>query len=174
LKYVLEAADRGVRARLLLDDLDNQALDQEFYALDRLPNISIRLFNPFADRDLKYLEFFTDTARINRRMHNKSLTADDQYAIVGGRNIGDDYFDAQEDANLYDFDALITGPAVMGVSAEFDIYWNHETVIPIYAFAQNTVTDDDLENVRRELANSLIFCFTKCHCGTNSAHPIPS
>ncbi|MCK5362724.1 MAG: phospholipase D family protein, partial [Gammaproteobacteria bacterium] len=72
LKHVLDAADRGVRVRMLLDDLDNQALDPEFYALDTHPNISIRLFNPFATRGFKYIDFFADTARVNRRMHNKS------------------------------------------------------------------------------------------------------
>jgi putative cardiolipin synthase len=71
LHTVLAAADRGVRVRMLLDDLDNQALDSEFYALDTHPNISIRLFNPFATRGFKYLDFITDTARVNRRMHNK-------------------------------------------------------------------------------------------------------
>ena len=152
LKQVLDAADRGVRVRMLLDDLDNQALDPEFYALDTHPNISIRLFNPFATRGFKYIDFFADTARVNRRMHNKSLTADNQYTIVGGRNIGDEYFDAQEDTNFYDFDVLVTGPAVDEVSAQFDIYWNHEAVVPVYAFKQNTATSDDLEKVRINLA----------------------
>lgn len=155
LYFVLEAADRGVRVRLLLDDLDNQALDQELYALDRHPNISVRLFNPFANRSFKYVDFFTDTARVNRRMHNKSLTADNQYAIVGGRNIGDDYFYAQEDANFLDFDALITGPAVQEVSTEFDAYWNHQAVVPIDAFEQNTATDEDLAKLRIRLAKHL-------------------
>jgi len=151
LKHVLDAADRGVRVRMLLDDLDNQALDPEFYALDTHPNISIRLFNPFATRDFKYVDFFADTARVNRRMHNKSLTADNQYTIVGGRNIGDEYFDAQEDTNFYDFDVLVTGPAVHQVSEQFDTYWNHETAVPVHAFKQNTATASDLERVRNGL-----------------------
>ncbi len=151
LKQVLDAADRGVRVRMLLDDLDNQALDPELYALDTHPNISIRLFNPFATRGFKYIDFFTDTARVNRRMHNKSLTADNQYTIIGGRNIGDEYFDAQEETNFYDFDALVTGPAVDEVSEQFDIYWNHETAVPVYAFKHNTATASDLERVRNDL-----------------------
>lgn len=152
LQKVLAAADRGVRVRLLLDDLDNQALDEEFYALDTHPNISIRLFNPFATRGFKYIDFFADTARVNRRMHNKSMTADNQFAIVGGRNIGDEYFDAQEDTNFYDFDVLVTGPVVEQVSTQFDIYWSHEAVVPVYAFKQNEATAEDLERVRKELA----------------------
>ena len=151
LKLVLDAADRGVRVRMLLDDLDNQALDPEFYALDTHPNISIRLFNPFVTRGFKYIDFLTDTARINRRMHNKSFTADNQYTVVGGRNIGDEYFDAEEHKNFYDMDALVTGPAVNKVSNMFDVYWNHETAVPIYAFKHNTATATDLENVRTRL-----------------------
>jgi len=152
LKHVLDAADRGVRVRMLLDDLDNQALDSEFYALDTHPNISIRLFNPFATRDFKIADFLADTARVNRRMHNKSFTADNQYSIVGGRNVGDEYFDAQEEVNFYDFDVLVTGPVVQKVSTEFDTYWNHEVVVPIDAFEQNTATAKDLERVRNELS----------------------
>ena len=151
LKFVLDAADRGVRVRLLLDDLDNQALDPEFYALDTHPNISIRLFNPFVTRGFKYVDFLTDTARINRRMHNKSFTADNQYTIVGGRNIGDEYFDAETHSNFYDMDALATGPVVEKVSIQFDIYWNHETAVPVSAFKHNTATASDLENVRNSL-----------------------
>ncbi len=152
LKLVLDAADRGVRIRMLLDDLDNQELDPELYALDTHPNISVRLFNPFVTRGFKYLDFVSDTARVNRRMHNKSFTADNQYTIIGGRNIGDEYFDAQEDTNFYDFGVLATGPVVHQVSTQFDTYWNHEIAVPIYAFEQNTATADDLERLRSNLA----------------------
>jgi putative cardiolipin synthase len=136
LKLVLDAADRGVRVRLLLDDLDNQDLDPELYALDTHEDVSVRLFNPFATRGFKYVDFFVDTARINRRMHNKSFTVDNQYTIVGGRNIGDEYFDAGEGFNFYDMDVL---------------YWNHEAAVPISAFEQNTATTADLDDLRRRL-----------------------
>jgi len=151
LKLVVDAADRGVRVRLLLDDLDNQELDPELYALETHQNISVRLFNPFATRGFKYVDFFVDTARINRRMHNKSFTADNQYTIVGGRNIGDEYFGAREDFNFYDMDVLATGPVVEDVSSEFDLYWNHEAAVPIGAFTQNTATTDDLNDLRGRL-----------------------
>jgi putative cardiolipin synthase len=151
LKLVLDAADRGVRVRMLIDDFANQALDPEFYALDTHPNISIRLFNPFATRGFKYVEFLTDTSRIKRRMHNKSFTADNQYTVIGGRNIGDRYFDAREESNFYDMDVLASGPVVQQVSNAFDIYWNHETAVPVYAFDHNTATTADLEDVRKKL-----------------------
>lgn len=153
LKKVLDAADRGVRVRLLLDDLNNQALDPELYVLDTHPNISVRLFNPFVTRGFKYVDFFTDPARINRRMHNKSMTADNQYTIVGGRNIGDEYFDAMVESNFYDMDVLAAGPVVRDVSRAFDVYWNHETAVPIDAFDHNTATAEDLEATRRALAS---------------------
>jgi putative cardiolipin synthase len=152
LKSVLDAADRGVRVRLLLDDLDNQELDQAFYALDTHENISIRLYNPFTTRNFKYIDFFTNAARLRRRMHNKSFTADNQYTIVGGRNIGDEYFDAQEGSNFNDMDVLATGPVVKQVSHIFDDYWNHATAVPVHVFAENAATPRDLENVRVELA----------------------
>jgi len=165
LKFVLDAADRGVRVRILLDDLDNQALDSEFHALDTHPNISIRLFNPFVTRGFKYADFFTDTARINRRMHNKSFTADNQYTILGGRNIGDEYFDAREDSNFYDMDVLATGPLVKEVSNAFDKYWNHETAVPVYAFEHNAATASGLEDVRETLTE-----YKQLHAGSQYAN----
>lgn len=96
--HLLHAADRGVRVRLLLDDLDTAGKDQMLYTLNFHPNIEIRLFNPFANRNTRTLDFVGDLSRVNHRMHNKSLTADNQATIVGGRNIGDEYFEATPDA----------------------------------------------------------------------------
>src|SRR5699024_9451075 len=90
------AAERGVRVRILLDDHGTPALDQELAALDQHPNTEVRLFNPFAFRTPKLLNFLTDFFRLNRRMHNKTFTADSQATIIGGRNIGDEYFGAYE------------------------------------------------------------------------------
>ena len=92
---VCRAADRGVRVRLLLDDNNTSGLDPFLAALASHPNIQVRLFNPFRLRRWRPLEYLTDFARLNRRMHNKSFTVDGQVAIVGGRNIGDEYFDAR-------------------------------------------------------------------------------
>jgi putative cardiolipin synthase len=166
---VLKAADRGVRVRILLDDLDNHALDQALYVLDQHPNISIRLFNPFPTRGFHYIDFLTDTARVNRRMHNKSFTADNQVTIVGGRNIGDEYFSAKTDSNFYDMDALATGPLVGEVSAAFDLYWNHETAVPVYAFEQNDATPDDIEKLREELR-----AYTESHRDSQYAKDVRS
>ncbi|MCB5362496.1 phospholipase D family protein [Pusillimonas sp. CC-YST705] len=96
LEALYEAADRGVRVRLLLDDNGIAGLDDELAALDAHANIQVRLFNPFLLRWPKMLGYFTDFSRLNRRMHNKSLTADNQVTIIGGRNIGDEYFGASD------------------------------------------------------------------------------
>ncbi|WP_233145687.1 phospholipase D-like domain-containing protein, partial [Phaeobacter sp. 22II1-1F12B] len=107
---LLEAADRGVRVRLLLDDMDTSGYDAMTAALDTHENIEIRLFNPFwRDQSLLFAGI-TDFKRINRRMHNKSMTADNTISIVGGRNIGAEYFLAKEEMNYADLDILVAGP----------------------------------------------------------------
>lgn len=117
------AAERGVRVRLLLDDNNTSGLDPILAALDSHPNIAVRLFNPFVIRKPRLLGFLTDFARLNRRMHNKSFTADNQATIIGGRNIGDEYFGAGEGAFFVDLDVLAVGPVVSAVSEDFDRYW---------------------------------------------------
>ena len=128
---LLHAADRGVRVRLLLDDLDTAGKQQTLHILNSHPNIEIRLFNPFANRTM---DFVTDLSRVNHRMHNKSLTGDNQATILGGRNIGDEYFDAAEDVAFSDLDVLGFGPVVQKVSNAFDLYWNSQWVYPLSAF----------------------------------------
>ncbi|WP_332879286.1 phospholipase D family protein [Massilia sp. S19_KUP03_FR1] len=125
------AADRGVRVRLLLDDNNTTGMDQLLLALDRLPNMEVRLFNPFAMRTLRPLGYLTDFSRLNRRMHNKSFTADNQITIVGGRNIGDEYFDAGSDVLFIDLDVIALGPVVREVSRDFDVYWNSKSAYPV-------------------------------------------
>ncbi|WP_416190676.1 phospholipase D family protein [Neisseria sp. CCUG12390] len=117
------AAERGVRVRLLLDDNNTNGLDNVLLALDSHPNIEIRLFNPFVSRKWRALGYLTDFPRLNRRMHNKSFTADNRATIVGGRNIGDEYFQVGEDTVFADLDILATGPVVTQVSRDFDRYW---------------------------------------------------
>lgn len=131
---LLEAADRGVRIRLLLDDLDTAGKDWGMLMLDYHPNIEIRLYNAFAHRGSRAVGFVTDLARVNHRMHNKSLTADNQATIIGGRNIGNEYFGATSHAEFSDLDVLAMGPVVKDVSNMFDLYWNSEVVIPLSAF----------------------------------------
>ncbi|HYU90979.1 MAG TPA: phospholipase D family protein [Gemmatimonadales bacterium] len=126
------AADRGVRVRLLLDDNNTTGLDQVLAALDAHANIEVRLFNPFKHRRWRLLGYLTDFKRLNRRMHNKSLTADGQATIIGGRNVGDEYFDAGQGGAPWfvDLDVLAIGPVVSEVSRDFDRYWASASSIP--------------------------------------------
>jgi cardiolipin synthase C len=132
-REMLHAANRGVRVRLLIDDIHTETEDDLLAALDAHPNIEVRIFNPFVHRSSRWKDFLTDYGRINRRMHNKSITADNQATIVGGRNVGDEYFAAGSDVDFSDLDVLAGGPVVPAVSAEFDRYWNSAVVWPITA-----------------------------------------
>ncbi|RKV70160.1 MAG: phospholipase D family protein, partial [Neisseria sp.] len=103
------AAERGVRVRLLLDDNNTNGMDDLLLALDNHPNIEVRLFNPFIFRKWRALGYVADFPRLNRRMHNKSFTADNRATILGGRNIGDEYFKVNDDTIFADLDILATG-----------------------------------------------------------------
>ncbi len=127
---IRRAANRGVRVRLLLDDNNTVGLDELLAALDSHPNIEIRLFNPFVFRRFRLLNLY-DFARLNRRMHNKTFTADNQVTIIGGRNIGDEYFDAHEELDFIDLDVMAIGPVVTDVSIDFERYWNSESAYPV-------------------------------------------
>lgn len=124
------AADRGVRVRMLLDDNGVGGLDAPLAALDRHPNVAIRLYNPFTIRRPKLLGYLADFPRLNRRMHNKSFTADGAAAIVGGRNVGDEYFGARDEGLFADLDALAVGPVVEDVQVDFDRYWSSPSAYP--------------------------------------------
>lgn len=127
---VWEAAERGVRVRLLLDDANTGGLDPTLAALDAHPNIEVRLFNPFANRGFRAGDFVLDFSRVNRRMHNKSFTADNLVTIVGGRNVGDEYFGANMEVGFQDLDVLAIGPVVSEVSKQFDLFWNSPSAYP--------------------------------------------
>lgn len=127
---MLEAAERGVKVRLLLDDNNTQGMDQTLSQLSCHPNIEIRLFNPFSFRTLRALGYLTDFSRLNRRMHNKSFTVDQLVTIVGGRNVGDAYFGAGEEPLFFDLDVLAVGPVVADVTNDFARYWNSLPVKP--------------------------------------------
>lgn len=124
------AADRGVRVRLLLDDNGTAGLDPELAALNAHPLIEVRLWNPFNLRRFKALSFGFDFFRLNRRMHNKSFTVDGHATILGGRNIGDEYFATGPTALYVDLDVLAVGRMVADVSADFDRYWRADAVYP--------------------------------------------
>lgn len=138
------AADRGVRVRLLLDDNNTAGLDTLIAAIDAHPQIEVRLFNPFTLRRWRVLNYFTDFARLNRRMHNKTFTADNQVTIVGGRNVGDEYFDAHQEFSFVDLDVLAIGPVVADVSADFERYWQSASSYP----AESILPEADRESIR--------------------------
>ncbi|MDG2519596.1 phospholipase D family protein [Lysobacter soli] len=131
---VLRAADRGVRVRLLLDDLNSHKKDSVLAALDGHPNIEVRMFNPSRARQSYFLRGVEMVLRIfslNRRMHNKAWIADGRVAVVGGRNIGDEYFGAASESNFLDADLAVIGEPVRETSRIFDAYWNSSTAIPL-------------------------------------------
>jgi putative cardiolipin synthase len=131
LHALIAAADRGVRVRMLLDDNNTSGLDPVLAALDAHPNIEVRLFNPFVPRSPRWLSYLTDFGRANRRMHNKSFTADNQVTIIGGRNVGDEYFGATSDVLFTDLDVMAAGPVVHAVSEDFDRYWRSLSSYPV-------------------------------------------
>lgn len=125
-----QAAERGVRVRVLLDDHHTLGQDAMLAAMDAHSNIELRLFNPYVHRSFRTADLMLDFSRVNRRMHNKSLTIDNQVTIVGGRNVGDEYYGANQGVAFQDLDMLGIGPVVKDVSSEFDLYWNHDVVYP--------------------------------------------
>jgi len=154
---LLAAADRGVRVRLLLDDMDTAGKEEMLHTIDAHPNIEIRLFNPFANRNRRALDFLTDARRVNRRMHIKTLTGDNQVTIFGGRNIGNEYFGADEDVGFGDMDVLAVGPIAQEVSSQFDLYWNSEWVYPLAAFRGSDAISSAQFEAFRETSNAFVF-----------------
>ncbi|MGF6778585.1 phospholipase D family protein [Paraburkholderia sp. GAS334] len=152
---VLRAADRGVRVRVLLDDLGTGADDKVLLAIASHPNIQVRLFNPVASRTFKTLGTALEFGRVNRRMHNKSLIADNQAAILGGRNIGDEYFGASSDVSFGDLDVLTFGPVVHRVSSAFDQFWNSDAAYPIESLTGHPAAPDALAMYRVKLTAAI-------------------
>jgi len=153
---LLTAADRGVRVRILLDDLDIATEDHLLNALDVHPNIEVRLFNPFRIRNRsvfsKMGQFLLEGRRLNRRMHNKSFIVDGMQAIIGGRNIGDAYFDAGDEIHFRDLDVLAIGPVVPRIASNFDAYWNSDSAFPVTSYRAKQATEQDLAHQREALA----------------------
>lgn len=126
-----EAAERGVKVRLLLDDHNTAGLDATLIGLQSHPNIDIRLYNPLRLRRPRFINYLIDFHRVNRRMHNKAFIVDGQVLISGGRNIGDEYFGAHDDLVFADLDALMIGPVVSDASDEFNAYWQSALAVPL-------------------------------------------
>jgi putative cardiolipin synthase len=150
---LLKAADRGVRVRLLVDDVFTAGYDAGMAALDSHPNFEVRIFNPFRRGTFgRAWSGLTDLGRVNRRMHTKTFTVDNQVTILGGRNIADEYFGAREDAKFGDLDVVGVGEIANEVSEMFDSFWNHETALPVPAFAEMPDDPDaELEKLRARL-----------------------
>jgi len=149
LRELLDAADRGVRVRLLLDDVGVGRKNDDVYIwLDSHPNFSVSLFNPIATRESRTLGLVSSARRLNHRMHNKSMTADSTMTVVGGRNIGDEYFSLNELVNFADLDVLAIGPVADQVSDSFDIFWNSPSTIPVSALHDKTVNMEKAAEVR--------------------------
>ena len=155
-QHTLAAADRGVRVRILLDDLDIEGQDNVLDALDAHPNIEVRLFNPFHFRNRSVFskagQFLFDGRRLNRRMHNKAFIVDGMQAIIGGRNIGDAYFDAGDQVHFQDLDVIAIGPVVQQISAMFDAFWNSPESFPVTAYTTVQASADDLARERAALS----------------------
>ena len=130
---LIAAADRGVQIRVMLDDINLNEREDLLTTINAHPQIEIRIFNPIPSRHgaAKWLNFLGDFSRLNRRMHNKSFTVDGVLSIVGGRNIGDEYFDLSNEINFRDRDALVMGSVVSDIQASFGEYWNSRWSYPV-------------------------------------------
>lgn len=131
---MLLAADRGVHVRLLIDDIFSPGIDKQLTLLDSHPNVEVRMFNPVSRNSLRYWAYLLDFGRANRRMHNKSFTVDNSMSIVGGRNIGEEYFELNQDVLFDDYEVFTLGPVVKEIGAGFDAFWNSELTVPVAAF----------------------------------------
>jgi len=152
---ILDSADRGVRVRILVDDGETLAGDERILALAAHPLIQVRIFNPFAYRGhldaLRAIEYGLNFERLDYRMHNKLLVADDATAVIGGRNLSDPYFQVNPESQFADDDVVAVGPVVSRLSGVFDEFWNNGLSIPAEALSGGRVPADELGPVRARL-----------------------
>ena len=144
LRALRDAARRGVRVRLLVDDFYTRDVDELLLGLAATPQVEVQLFNPFttgrSSSLLRTVGLLSDFDRLNHRMHNKLLVADGAVAVVGGRNLADEYFFRHAEANFIDFDMLLVGSVVPQLSTWFDVYWNSSTVYPLRQIMRDPLT----------------------------------
>lgn len=156
LSGLLAAADRGVRVRVMLDDSFTMHEDLALHAMDEHPNIEYRIYNPYRHRQdsvlLRQLFNLGDFSRVNHRMHNKALVVDGQAAIIGGRNLGDEYFGYDEAFNFRDMEVLTVGAGVQGVVHHFDKYWNSGWAFPVHEIIKPREGAPNLQDMRDYLA----------------------
>ncbi len=131
LHNIIQAADRGVKVRLLIDDNNAKKMEGIFLALDQHQNIQVKLYNPYRFRNFRAMDMLLDLKRINRRMHNKSFIVDGHVALIGGRNMSNQYYNASDNYQFSDIDVLLVGSAVHDISQSFDDYWNDAYAYPV-------------------------------------------
>lgn len=152
LRAIVRAARRGVRVRVLLDDFHSTGPDAQVMRLAFVPNVEMRMFNPLSGSRASTLgrawALFTDFQRAQQRMHNKLFVADNAMAVMGGRNLGDAYFDAADDDNFVDLDILSAGPVVKDLSHSFDSYWNNVRAYPV----QSLISEKELLQLKTQFA----------------------
>lgn len=155
LEAVLRAADRGVRVRILIDDISLKEVNDELSVLNAHKKIEIRVFNPMTRESQSTLarlgNLITHFNDATRRMHNKALISDNQIAIVGGRNLGDEYFDAGPEFNFNDLDIITAGPVTARISHSFDDYWNNDNAFPISALHPPAANPARITDTRNRL-----------------------
>ncbi len=150
LEHVIQAAERGVRVRVVLDDALYIKGKRGLANLDAHPNIDLRIFNPWVHKGVgRAFETVGRMKRLNNRMHNKLLIADNRMAILGGRNVGDHYFGLHHKYNFHDLDLVVLGDAATASSEIFDHFWNSERVFPAAAFVEDP-SWQSIEAVRAE------------------------
>ena len=152
---LIQAADRGVAVRIVLDDFSVGDRNEQLLALNSHANIEIRIYNPFVHRSgtAKWLNFAFDFQRLNRRMHNKTYTVDGTVAIVGGRNIGDEYFNHNEHLNFRDLDLFSVGPVVKQVARSFQEYWDSPWAIPMDRLAASAADQGGASQLKTLIDN---------------------
>jgi putative cardiolipin synthase len=155
LQRLVEAADRGVRVRVLLDDQTVKAKDLSLASFSGHPNLEIRLFNPLAGRKKGPITFLADFSRVNHRMHNKLFVMDNTIAVIGGRNIADRYFGVSSKANTRDLDVVVVGPVVPKLSGTFDLFWNSQWAYPVESLAKKTPGPEERKEIRKQLSEEV-------------------
>jgi len=154
LERALEAADRGVQVRILIDDIYHRGRDPLYSKIATHPNAQIRVYNPSARRGLgSRLEMAFNMGTLNHRMHNKIFLVDNSIAVLGGRNIGDDYFGTDPNLNFHDLDAIAVGPIAAKAGEAFDLYWNSPKAIPVEALYPKGSSEEELKELRVKLEN---------------------
>ncbi|MBR9828808.1 MAG: phospholipase D family protein [Oceanospirillales bacterium] len=149
---LIQAAERGVRVRLLVDDMDLDGRELGAAALDAMPNMEVRIFNPFGRNVNRWSQFVTRFGSVTRRMHNKTFIVDGQAVILGGRNIGNEYFEADPALAFGDLDVLGIGPIAGAAVTSFDAYWNHDLAYPATTLIGEMPDADTIAHVRDQMA----------------------